>query len=69
MKRKKLFVALLGLLAAVAVAAFAWMRFGHETPAGQPPLATLDAASLAALKTDFNGASNETRLIVLLSPT
>lgn len=70
MNRRKLLVASLATLAAVIVAVLAWRHVGtHETPAGQPPLAALDAASIATLKADFNGASNETRLIVLLSPT
>ena len=67
MNRRTLF--LFGLLLAV-VGAFAFVRFAtHDAPAGQPPLAYLDSTSLAALKTDFNRAAGETRLIVLLAPT
>jgi len=54
----------------VLAAGYGWWRFGTRyVPAGQPPLATVDAASLAALKEDFNRAAGETRIILLLSPT
>jgi hypothetical protein len=60
-------VAALGVLIAAAVA---WYRFAPgEAPVGQPPLVTIDAAALEGLKADFNSHSNETRIIVLLSPT
>jgi hypothetical protein len=66
MKRTRL----LSLVLVAIVAAFGYARFlTHNTPAGQPPLAYLDAASLGALKADFNRAAGETRMIVLLSPT
>ena len=60
------------VLAAIAaiVGALAWMQYGpREAPAGQPPLAYLDSSSLETLKADFNRASGETRIVVLLSPT
>jgi hypothetical protein len=38
----------------------------HQQPAGQPPLAAMD---LPALKAEFNRASAQTRLILVLSPT
>lgn len=67
MTRRKL---LLMLPLVVLVGAFGYVRFaGHDTPAGQPPLAYLDSTSLATLKADFNRAAGETRVIVLLSPT
>lgn len=58
----------LGLVVVALIAGAAlWYNFsGSIAPAGQPPLARMD---LAALKTDFNRASNQTRIIVLLSPT
>ena len=69
MNRRKL-ILIFVTLAVIGVGAFAWLHFGtHYTPAGQPPLATLDAASLATLKAEFNAAAGETRMIVLLSPT
>ncbi len=60
---------LIGLLV-LAGAAFVATRFiTHNAPAGQPPLGTLDAITLAALRDDFNRAVNDTRIIVLLAPT
>jgi hypothetical protein len=70
MNRRRLLVIFLVVLAAIGCGTFAWVRFAtHDTPAGQPPLATLDPGSLAILKADFNRAVGETRIIVLLSPT
>ena len=55
------------LIPALIVGAALWYNFaGSTAPAGQPPLARMD---LAALKTEFNRAANQTRIIVLLSPT
>lgn len=52
---------------AIALAAAVWYGlFAHQSPSGQPPLAVMD---LAALRTEFNRATNQTRVIVLLSPT
>ena len=69
MNRRRLLIALV-VIAAIGAGTFAWQRFGtHYTPAGQPPLAALDAGSLATLKADFNRSAGETRMIVLLSPT
>lgn len=42
---------------------------GHTTPEGQPPLTDLTNESLAAFKEQFNNAANQTRIILLLSPT
>jgi hypothetical protein len=69
MNKRRLLIPLLVVLAAIA-GMFAWVQFAtHDTPAGQPPLAALDAGSLGTLKADFNRAVDETRMIVLLSPT
>ena len=58
-----------GLIALIATAVV-WYRLAPgEAPVGQPPLVTIDAAALEGLRTDFNRYSNETRVIVLLSPT
>ena len=67
MKRTR---AVLIVVLLVAAAAAAWWRFGtRRVPEGQPPLVTLDASSLGALKADFNRAAGATRVILLLSPT
>jgi hypothetical protein len=69
MNKRRFLIPLLVVLAAIA-GMFAWVQFAtHYTPTGQPPLATLDAGSLGTLKADFNRAVDETRMIVLLSPT
>ena len=58
-----------GLLVLLA-AAVVWYRFAPgEAPAGQPPLVTIDAEALEGLRADFNRHGNETRLVILLSPT
>lgn len=57
-------------LAVVATLALAWHRYGpRDTPAGQPPLQTLEASTLEAFKRAFNEAEAKTRVVVLLSPT
>jgi hypothetical protein len=62
-------VALLSL-AAIAGAGLVWFEHApRRTPAGQPALARLDAATLPAFRDAFNAQADETRLIVLLSPT
>ena len=62
-------VGILALLVILVLSA-AWLLLRPgEAPAGQPPLVTLESASLQALRADFNRDSKHTRLIVLLSPT
>ena len=57
-------------LVAVVLVALAQRQLGtHNAPPGQPPLANLDAGSLDMLRADFNRATGEARIIVLLSPT
>ena len=56
----------LAVPAVIVAAALYYFLAGSQTPAGQPPLA---AMNLAALKADFNRAADQTRIIVLLSPT
>ena len=61
---------LIGAVLVAILASLAWLQYGtREAPAGQPPLAYLDSSSLETLKGDFNRASGETRILVLLSPT
>jgi hypothetical protein len=67
MRRRLVFFAV--LLAAIA-AAFVWyLRGERRVPAGQPPLAVLDAASFETLRADFNAHADQVRIVVLLSPT
>lgn len=61
------------IAAAVVVAALMataiYLLVAQRAPAGQPPLAMLDATSMGALRSDFNAAADQIRIIVLLSPT
>jgi hypothetical protein len=57
-------------LGVVALAAFSYLRYWpRETPEGQPALQTMTLEKLLALKESFNAASQEARVLALLSPT
>jgi hypothetical protein len=51
------------------VSALLWHQSVQSVPEGQPPLVTLDASGLEALRADFNQAADRVRIIVLLAPT
>jgi hypothetical protein len=60
------------VIAVVALFAVAigYRQFGtHFTPAGQPGLVHLNAAVLESLRSEFNQAAGEVRVVALLSPT
>ena len=58
------------VLLAALLGGFAWYRWAERhAPAGQPPLATLDVASLETLRSEFNAHADKVRVLVLLSPT
>jgi hypothetical protein len=58
------------VLLAALLGAFGWYLWGaRQVPAGQAPLATLDAASLDTLRSEFNSHADKVRIVVLLSPT
>jgi len=62
----------LAVLVPIALAGLwlAWMKYApRRVPAGQPALATLDAASLGRLRDAFNEHHDEVRILVMLSPT
>ena len=62
-------LAIVVLLAAL-LGAFGWYLWAERhVPAGQPPLATLDSASLQTLRGEFNAHADKVRIVVLLSPT
>lgn len=68
MKRSRKIVLIAGIAALLLAAA--WYQFGgHRTAQGQPPLASLSAESLEQLRAEFNAASDQPRMILLLSPT
>jgi hypothetical protein len=50
--------------------ALGWHFYGGDTvPAGQPPLVSLTSSNFDLLRTAFNGASGDVRIVLLLSPT
>ena len=55
---------------AALLGALGWYGWAErKVPAGQPPLATLDAASLDSVRSEFNAHADKVRIVVLLSPT
>ena len=64
--RKRL---LLALPLLIVLAVVLWKALGHDTPPGQRPLTILNPATLAGFQRDFDLASDQARIIVLLSPT
>jgi hypothetical protein len=59
----------LGLAAVAVFVGLFYFYGGHQTPAGQTPLADLNAANLGELKNEFNVSQASVRMLVLLSPT
>ena len=57
------------LSALVVVAALVYFYGGHETPAGQPPLASLTSETLSQFETAFDVAKSDVRVLMFLSPT
>jgi len=61
---------IVGILAlATGAALFYYFYAGHKTPSGQAPLMELSAQSLPSIKSAFNEAQADVRVLVLLSPT
>lgn len=62
-----------GALVAVAIAALlaiTWRFYGvGKSPAGQEPLLSLDSNNFDRLRSGFNAASGQVRIVLLLSPT
>jgi hypothetical protein len=58
------------LLVALAVLLLAWRQYGPAyTPSPQPPLEALNAANLHDVRDAFNADPQQTRLLLLFSPT
>jgi len=58
------------VIAIVALLAASWRFYrGGVVPKGQPPLVSLTSISFDQLRTAFNAASGEVRIVLLLSPT
>jgi hypothetical protein len=61
--RRRTFVFAVAALAALVAGC------GHETPAGQPGLLSLNRGNFSAIKDSFNSAPGSVRVVALLSPT
>lgn len=66
--RRRVPLLILAIVVAAAVTV-GWRLRPGTAPEGQPPLGTLDAAALDAVRADFNRYADQPRVIVLLSPT
>ena len=66
MKGKLVLGAILGV---ILVAALFYFYGGSEVPSGQPPVESVTAQNIADVKTQFNLAKNDVRVVLLLSPT
>ena len=60
---------LLAALAAVLLFAAYYTYAPRHVPDNQPPLASVTAQSFPEFQKAFNGAADQARLVVLLSPT
>ena len=71
MKRPLRRIALaMAAIALVGAATIAWVKLApRPTPAGQPPLASLDEKSFGRLLEAFNASADRTRVLAILSPT
>jgi hypothetical protein len=66
MKRK----AILTIVPAILIAGWLFYSYGgHAVPPGQPALVDLTSQNLSSIENAFDDSSNETRLLLLLSPT
>lgn len=63
--RKIIVVSLLAIIAGIVFYLYA----GSAAPAGQPPLARLNASNFGDLRSAFNRAKDTVRVIAMLSPT
>jgi hypothetical protein len=65
---KRTWSVVLAAAVAVILGAVYLTRTGHA-PAGQPSLVEMNGSTLSALQDEFNRASDQLRVILLLSPT
>ena len=67
-KRRLKYVFRVGAI--IALLLMVWhLWLSKKTPSGQPPLTSLTQYNLEQFRRDFNGAGDEARLVLLLSPT
>jgi hypothetical protein len=63
-------LSILALLVLVGLLVLGWHFYGAaRVPTGQPPLVSLTSSNFNQLRTAFNAASGEVRIVLLLSPT
>ncbi len=63
-------VAVLAAFAIVGLAALGWHFWGaKKVPAEQAPLVSLTRDNFGQLRAEFNAASHDVRVVLLLSPT
>ena len=62
-------VVVLSAVVILGVAVGLYFLRNHDTPGDQEPLTDLNAKTLEAFKDRFNRASDQQRIILLLSPT
>lgn len=61
---------ILAVLVLTGLLALGWHFYaGGKVPAGQSPLVSLNPTNFDQLRTAFNAASGEVRIVLLLSPT
>jgi len=57
------------VFAALLLAASLYLYSGSRTPAGQVPLRNISAENISDIRNEFNAASGDVRVLLLLSPT
>jgi hypothetical protein len=63
-------LSILAVLVVGGLLALGWRFYhGEKVPAGQPPLVSLTSSNFGQLRSAFNAASGEVRIVLLLSPT
>lgn len=66
MKRKYIFST---VLVALVIAGVFYLYGGGQTPSGQLRLQNVTASGAGQIKSEFNAARDEARVLLLLSPT
>ncbi|HXN52600.1 MAG TPA: hypothetical protein VN943_11745 [Candidatus Acidoferrum sp.] len=65
--KKRLLIAVVVVLLLLVAGVYFWGP--SKTPAGQPPLTVISASSFSEFQNAFDSATDEPRIILLLSPT
>ncbi|MFI5120407.1 MAG: hypothetical protein ACHQM4_08340 [Thermoanaerobaculia bacterium] len=67
---KRILIVVSSLVVLSLGAGYVWLRLApRPTPKGQLPLTILTETSFATLREAFNGSTDRTRVVALLSPT